>query len=109
MGHRQQMTDKERLDWDIAQYNARKEANRGHSYAYMDNALYHELESKGYKEYIFDNGDRVNQSEYMAKKVVDELRADGNYARIICVQNKVRTRQYSIYYKKRSGKKNLAV
>lgn len=101
MGHRQQMTDKERMNWDIMQYNANKAARRGSNYAYMSDEVYHDLQDKGYVEHIFDKGETMTISEYAAKKAVDELRANGHYARIICQANKLLIRHYSVYYKKK--------
>lgn len=36
MGHRQKMTDKQRLAWDVMQYKARLSARRGHNYTYYN-------------------------------------------------------------------------
>ena len=49
MGHRQRMTPAKRLEWDIRQYKARLEANRGHNYAYMTRELEEHLARLGYQ------------------------------------------------------------
>lgn len=36
MGHRQQMTSKQRIEWDSMQYKAALEAKRGHNYQYWN-------------------------------------------------------------------------
>jgi len=98
MGHRQQMTPKQRLDWDIMQYKARQEATKGHSHSYMNEKVYKQLDKQGYSQYKFSKGYKTS-SEHEATIVRDELRKEGNFARIISTANKLRTRNYGVYFK----------
>lgn len=112
MGHRQDMTPRQRLEWDVSNYKKRLEANRGSNYQYW-NQSYNLLLDKGYDLYDF----RLNRfhtsrnnceafstsSEEIAKEVIIKLRQLGYYARIICGydQNIQRIKMYSIIYKKK--------
>ncbi len=98
--HRQQMNDKDRLEWDIMQYNKRKEAQRGHNYKYLTDDLWNKLISDGYTETTFSNGEKTTFSESTAVGAVQEFKRKFYYARIICVANKLRIKQYSVWYKK---------
>lgn len=98
MGHRQQMTPKQRLEWDIRSYKLRKEANKGHNHSYMTDELYKQLEKQGYTTWKFE---REYPSEGLAIEKRDELRKQGHYARIVSSANKVRIREYELYYKGR--------
>jgi hypothetical protein len=53
MGHRQQMTDKQRREWDSMQYKARIEARRGHSFAYWDDVKHEQMLNNGWQLYNF--------------------------------------------------------
>jgi hypothetical protein len=108
MGHRQQMTDKQRLEWDINSYKKKLEANKGHNYQYWSEKLEKELTEKGYEWYNFDNNKQATASELKAQEIVEQLRNDGCYARIIAgyEQNVQRTKMFSITYKKKNKKIN---
>jgi hypothetical protein len=97
MGYKQKMTDKQRLDWGFRQYEARLAANRGHNYAYMTKELEERLERLGYKKY----NSVSNYSELSARKIVEQLRKDGCYARIISHATKLSIREYDVYYRSR--------
>lgn len=108
MGHRQDMTDKQCGVWDQMQYNARKEANKGHNYQYWTEGLEYKLEAKGYKWYKFDTPSfsefEATSSEQIAIDKVKELRENGYYARIVCgmIPMAQRIKMYSITYKPRA-------
>lgn len=106
MGHRQQMTDKQRIDWDIMQYNAKKEALRGHNYQYLTSELHKKLELLGYKIMVMQNGNTSTHSESTAIGIVQEFRRKFYYARIVCHANKLRIKEYCVFFKekKRSAK-----
>lgn len=101
MGHRQQMTAKERLKWDIDNYNKRKEANRGHNFQYLTDELYKDFESKGYKQCRFMNGNDTTFAESTAVGAAIEFRNKGYYARVVCTANKLRIREYAVFYKEK--------
>lgn len=98
MGHRQQMTPKQRLEWDTRNYKLRLEAKRGHNHSYMTDELYSQLENKGYKVWKFEI-QYPTESQVNEKR--DEFRKKGYYARIICSATRLRIRQYELYYKGR--------
>jgi hypothetical protein len=100
MGHRQDMTQEQRLAWDDMQYKARKGAAKGHSHSYMSEKLYKQLQEKGYDSYEFSRGYETS-SENEAIEIRDKLRSEGNYARIISTANRLRIRNYSVYFKHR--------
>ncbi len=106
MGHRQQMTDKQRLEWDSMQYKARKEAAKGHNYQYLTNELHSKLEALGYKMLVMQNGNTSTHSESTAIGIVHEFRRKFYYARIVCHSNKLRIKEYCVFFKekKRSAK-----
>ena len=97
----------------LINYKANLEARRGNNFVYETDELIHELTKKGYKKYSFEN-ENIGDGRYThylqkAKDVVAKLRADGNYARIICGTNRLRHTEYSIYYKKRVNKSKAKV
>ena len=110
MGHRKQMTDKERLKFDLENYAKRLQANKGSNYKYWNDKT-EQLLLNGYSLYQFTEnssiqwGVRIKQestsSINMAKKAVEELRATSNYARIVCGynKNKQRIKMFSVIYK----------
>lgn len=99
MRHRQLMTREQQIKWDSDNYKKRKEANRGHNFAYLTDELYRYLELKGYSQVETDNYNNTFFSEYIAKNKVAELRGLGNYARILCIPNRLRIRDYAVFYK----------
>jgi hypothetical protein len=110
MGHRQDMTPNQRFEWDCSNYKKRLEAKKGHNYEYWT-SKHNLLLEKGWSLFLITEkstrqwGKMYKQhstsSEYLAKKIVDELRESGNYARIICGYEKTiqRTKMYSIIFK----------
>ena len=110
MGHRQDMTPKQRLKWDCENYKRRLESNKGSNYEYW-NSKHDKLLKEGWELYlIVETPTRqwskifkgfATSSEHHAKKFVEELRANNNYARIVCgyEKNMQRTKMYSIIYK----------
>jgi hypothetical protein len=110
MGHRQDMTPEQRLKWDCDNYKKKLEANKGSNYEYW-NAKHDELLKNGWDLFLITETS-IRQSsqtfkrcstssENQAKKSVERLRNDGNYARIICGYDKniQRVKMYSIIYK----------
>ena len=102
MGHRQDMTPAQRLKWDCDNYKKKLEANKGSNYEYWNNK-HDELLKNGWNLFLITNKHSTSSEDH-AKKFVDQLRNEGNYARIICGydSNKLRIKMYSVIYK---GKK----
>jgi hypothetical protein len=110
MGHRQDMTPEQRQKWDCDNYKKRLEANRGSNYQYWNNK-HDELLKKGWDLFLITERPTrqwgkifktySTSSEEHAKKYVEKLRSDGNFARIICgyEQNRQRVKMYSIIFK----------
>jgi hypothetical protein len=110
MGHRQQMTDKERLNWDSMQYQKRLDSKKGSNYQYW-NIIHEKLLESGYELFQFVEtptsqwGKKFKKfstsSEQHAKKSLIELRKKNNYARIVCGYEKIRQRvkMYSVIFK----------
>ena len=106
MGHREKMTNKQRLEWDSMQYKAKKDANKGHNYQYYSEELQKYMDEKGYVFYPehgfnYGGGAYVTRLEYEAKQKVEVLRVIGYHARIICgyEQNVQKIKMYSIICK----------
>jgi hypothetical protein len=115
MGHRQDMTPEQRLKWDLDNYKKRLKANKGSNYEYWNNK-HDELLKNGWCLFLITETstrqwnkifqDYATSSEDHAKKFVEKLRDEGNFARIVCgyEQNIQRVRMYSIIFKpKKSG------
>lgn len=98
MGHIQEMTDEQRLRFFSQGYELRKHNMRGHNYQYFNEEKHGHLDF-----WVFKNGDEATKSEILAKKVVEELRKEGFYARIICGYQKdiQRNKYFSIIYRKK--------
>jgi hypothetical protein len=106
MGHRQDMTPEQRLEWDISNYTKRLEANKGSNFEYW-NEKHHKLLNNGWDLYEFKRGthiELVSNSEEIAKEVVEQLRSENNYARIVCgyIKNRQRNKTYSVIFKKKN-------
>lgn len=112
MGHRQNMTDKQKLQWDIDSYKSRLKSNKGHNYQYYTEELEENLFKKGYQWYNIlvypSNPNRedvtiATKIESYAKEIVGRLRKEGFYARIICGVKKTvqKEKHFSIIYKKK--------
>jgi hypothetical protein len=102
MGHRQDMTPEQRLQWDCDNYKKRLEANKGSNYEYWSEK-HDKMLANGWSQFDFRDLDQCfelhTRYEDGAKEKVIELRNNGNYARIICVTNRLRIRTYSIIFK----------
>lgn len=116
MGHRQIMTPKQRLDWDLENYKRKLQANKGSNYEYWSEK-HEELLKNGWdlKKMTYKNRNTnttyeeyATSSEFMAKEEVEKLRNEGCYARIVCgyEKNKQRVKMYSIIFKLKKWKKN---
>lgn len=103
MGHRQDMTDKQRLDWDSWSYKRKLEESKGHNYQYHTDDLEKKWLANGYDFYEFKDGKEATSSENIAIKAVEALRADNHYARIICGRTKVvqKIKYFSVIFKKK--------
>lgn len=107
MGHIQQMNDKQRSSFIAECYRRKKEANIGYNFQYFNQEKWDELEKQGYEMYIFkdpwENNIEATVSVLEAKEVVNELRKNNNYARIICgyIQTKQKVKHYTVIYKKK--------
>jgi hypothetical protein len=108
MGHRQQMTPKQRHEWDDMQYKARLQAKRGHNFQYWNDDKHDKLFDDGWKMYQFSfniNG-KISQSETtfseeIGIEVKKSLIADGYRAKLFCGYNKniQRIKTFSVLYK----------
>jgi hypothetical protein len=105
MGHLKDMTHKQRLDWFAMCYQRKKEANKGYNFPYFNQEKWDELEKNGYEMYYFKDAWKNNTegttSVDEAKEVVERLRNEGNYARIICgyIQTKQHQKHFTVIYK----------
>ena len=123
MGHRQDMTPEQRLKWDCDNYKKRLDANKGLNFEYW-NEKHEKLLKKGWELFLITETSTRQLSQIKkrhpleltmkqlsktlsttsvdhAKKIVEQLRSEGNYARIVCGynMNKLRVKMYSIIYK----------
>lgn len=101
MGHRQQMNRRRLAEWDLMQYEKSKAARRGHNFSYLTDDAYAKLIDDGYEEFTFPNKRKSTHAESQAVAHVIELRANGYYARIFCLSNKLRIKEYCIWYKEK--------
>jgi len=111
MGHRQDMTTSQRMEWDLDNYKKRLKSNKGHNYEYWVDDKHNILLKTGWELLSFSEktknqwgntfGSNSTSSEDYAIKKVMELREENNYAHIICGydQNRQRTKMYSIIFK----------
>ena len=87
------------------QYRRMLEERRGHNFAYLTNELYDYLTKKGFQRHKFNEirGHRSisTGSENVAKEIVKQYREDGCFSRIICVTNKIRIKEFTVWYKKK--------
>jgi len=104
------MTNEQRSKWISYQYNAKKQANKGYNFEYFNQKKWDELETNGYEMYKFKDTFEYQCystiSVIEAKKVVEELRGNNHYARIICGYDKdVQNRKYyTVIYKVKNNK-----
>ena len=104
------MTIKQRLKFDSDNYKKSLESKRGHNYQYWSEK-HNDLLENGWSLFEFTNESSrqwnfifkrfSTSSEYHAKKHLEQLRADNNFARIICGydKNPQKVKMYSIIYK----------
>lgn len=106
MGHLQEMTKEQRMAFLSHKYRVTKEGRKGDSFPYWNEKLHNSLLKKGYEMYQFETGyDRdATNHQHLAVSMVQKLRSQGNYARIICgySQNQQRIRMFTIYFKNKS-------
>ena len=107
MGHRQKMTGKQRLDWDSNQYAAKLKYQKGHNYEYWNEGHAKMLEN-GWSLFTFDGKEgtairdrKTTSIEEVAKEMVEQLRLDGFFARIVCGYDKnvQKIKMFSVIYK----------
>lgn len=116
MGHRQEMTDQQRMDWDLMQYQAKLNANKGSNFEYWS-SKHDEMVENGWDMHIFVNVRRQKMglafeecyttSELEAKEIVESLRSTNNFARIVAgySQTVQRVKSFSVIYKPKKTKK----
>jgi len=109
------MTPQQRLKWDCDNYKKRLEANRGSNFEYW-NDKHKEMLKQGWNLFLITETStrqwsqtfrkESTSSEYHAKKYVEQLRSEGNYARIVCgyEKNVQRVKMYSIIFKPKPTK-----
>lgn len=116
MGHRQDMTSKQRLKWDTDNYKKRLEANKGSNYEYWADK-HEKMLQNGWNLFLITEATTRQWSQTFkrystsskehAKKFVEDLRNNGNYARIVCGydKNRQRVKMFSIIFKPKNEKK----
>jgi hypothetical protein len=106
MGHRQDMTFEQRLKWDTDNYKKRLEANKGSNYEYW-NGKHEKMLQNGWDLFLIVEKATTKRystsSEEHAKELVQKLREQNNYARIVCGydMNRQRIKMYSIIFKQK--------
>lgn len=104
MGHRQNMTPEQRLKWDTDNYKKKSEAKKGSNYEYWSYKHKKMLEN-GWGLFLISKTSKFKRYstpfEEHAKKFVNQLREQNNYARIVCGydKNRQRVRMYSVIFK----------
>lgn len=93
------------MEWKAYQYEQAKKAKRGHNYQYWSDKHVEMLEN-GWELYVFSHkvGEKhATRSEISAKEIVEKLRNEGNYARIVAGYSKNRqgVKMFTIIYKKK--------
>ena len=106
MGHRQEMTPKQRLQWDSMQYQAKLDANKGHNYEYWNDDKHGKLLTKGWEIFSFPVKSTISETEATSSELTaiitrDKLRTEGNYARIIAgySKNVQRMKMFTVIFK----------
>lgn len=103
MGHLQNMSDKQRINFLLDGYKRKLEANKGHNFEYWNDKHDKMLESGWVLLYdiFFKPHTHFTYYESEAKEIVNNLRKEGNFARIVCGyhKDKQRIKTYSIIYK----------
>jgi hypothetical protein len=108
MGHRQDMTPEQRLKFDIQNYQRKLASNKGSNFEYW-NDKHEKMLGNGWELFLIPYKRKgieiyktyATSSEDHAKDFVEQLRQEGNYARIVCGYEKTRQRikMYSVIYK----------
>ncbi len=97
-------------EYSLYTYELMKINNKGHNYEYWNEEKHGKMLKNGYELYKFTNSfnkvEFYSYSEINAKEIVNKLREEGNYARIVCgySQNVQRMKTFSILYKKKKYK-----
>ena len=110
MGHRQQMNNKEKLDWDSIQYKSSLFSKKGNNFEYWNDENHYKMLDNGWSLFEFEKtgkGQNVIQKKLVtssitnAKKEVLKLRESGNFARIVLgyEKNAQRVKMFSIIFK----------
>ena len=110
MADSQQMTPKQMLKCGIENYKKRLKANKGYNFQYW-NERHERLLQNGWNLFLIKKSATTQWSKIFnrystasvlhAKMFVEQLRNEGNYARIVCGynKNKQKIKMYSIIYK----------
>jgi len=92
-------------EWGWYQYERAKEVNRGHNYRYWNDKWWDkEMAPKGWEVAMLSTKTSsmyCTESETLAQKKVEQLRKEGNYARIVAgmCQNRQRMKMFTVIYK----------
>jgi hypothetical protein len=98
---RQKYNEKTRTELADIRYQRLKESRRGKTFPYLTDELYDDLNKKGYKRIELGRGEFFTHSVLFAKEKALALRAEGYFARVVSVSNKIRFTEYAVYAKKR--------
>jgi hypothetical protein len=104
MRHLQKMSPRKRTEFIAMQYKRMLEERRGHNFTYLTQAVHEELERKGYEQLMGPLVPAEIHSESTALGWVYELRRNGHYARVFCIANRLRIKQYTVFFKKKEKK-----
>jgi hypothetical protein len=93
-------------EWGLFQYEQAKIAKRGHNYEYWNEKKHYKMLENGWALYVFKkhkDDNKAISSEISAKEVVEKLRTENYFARIVCgySQNVQRIKMFSVIYKKK--------
>ena len=108
------MTPIQRLKWDCEQYKKKLESKKGSNYEYWKDEIHGKMIENGSWN-LYELNDKtsnpwnnifkkyVTSSENHAKKVVEKLRSENNFARIVCGYelNKQKVKMYSVIFRKK--------
>ncbi len=94
------------IEWRVYQYEKAKIAMRGHNYEYWNEKKHSKMLQEGWNLQKFTNrmGERnATSSEISAKEMVEKLRKENYFARIVCgySQNVQHIKMFSVIYKKK--------
>ena len=97
--------------WGQYNYERMKAANRGHNFEYWNEDKHGKMLENGWELHIFRTDGLFEKyatiSEMVAKEIVEKLRNENNYARIVAgySQNVQHIKMFSIIYKPKKQKK----